>query len=201
MLDFLKRKRSTTGHGGHPSRIHGEPMPIRFSFVRDEPMPIDFSFTRREPASFTFYPDPMFGDDIDPNSEADCVTSGTGSIAFGAEKNKGSSYGRNSTGTPFNPQLGSMDPFANADFGDDEDPFAMETAGELSDGDNEAIAEQAMEPDEWGPPEQVPVLRNPEISFGDEYGTEFGGTEFYSGVGPAAIIGCDMGVAGTGLKK
>lgn len=107
-------------------------------------------------------------------------------------------YGAGDAGTGYHPDLMSagMDPFANADFGDEMDEIVEAVKPFFDPADD---VEQAYLPEgAWEPETRVPVLRNPIVHFGDEVG--FGG-ELYSGFGPAPIIGCESGFTGAGLKK
>lgn len=108
-------------------------------------------------------------------------------------------YGAGDSGSDFAPDLetGGLDPFANVvqpGDGAAYDGFA-EPAFALDDyTDDLEQSYQPVGPDPYDPAIRIPTLRNYQADFGFEPG-------MYSGFGPAAVIGCEVGLAGAGLKK
>lgn len=88
--------------------------------------------------------------------------------------------------------VGMLDPYgaAHVGFGDEDDfdPIADQATPEEILGPNFQPA--VLEPGAWAPEETAPTLRNLKFEFAGEY---------YSGFGPAAIIGCER--EGTGALK
>lgn len=119
---------------------------------------------------------------------------GGGDSDIGAEE---PTYGAGDQGAHYEMPLG-LDPFSNTvAFGDDADQVQADleegiiTGGTSGDID-EMLANGLFAEDPIDPPVQVPTLRNPKIVFG----VDFGG-DYYSGFGPAAVIGCDTSMIGT----
>lgn len=113
-------------------------------------------------------------------------------------------YGEGATGVDFAGVFGSRDPFTNSAFGDEQDDMHEERMtddlGELDAmtpfSESEATdAFRSMDQDPYDSPQQIPTVRNPVTHFGFD-------DSFYSGSGPAAVIGCeDEYGAGTGALK
>jgi hypothetical protein len=104
-------------------------------------------------------------------------------------------YGAGDTGCSYHPRLdeGGVDPFANAAFGCDGAPQGdMQLLWDSI--DKSVIDQDPMVADLFDVRSRIPTLRNPVVHFGLD-------DQFYSGFGPAAIIGCEIGCAAPGAAK
>lgn len=126
------------------------------------------------------------GTAYEPNYGAADMASMTGTL----DPSFINSYGAGDTGQEFEPTLedGGIDPFANAVF-DEPGLEPRDQRNARSQLERADLAPGGF--DIFDPPERIPTLRNAVVDFGLD-------DSFYSGVGPAAIIGCD---SCGGLKK
>jgi hypothetical protein len=187
-----------SAHSGHQSKLHGD-LSITHGadgrvIITHQPhgdtefgaIAMQAAPPRKRAARRGFHGDPESDLELDAGDPDDDSSS---------EPN----YGSGDTGEEFNPDIvmGGMDPFANVvQPGDPRDYDGhIEVAHALDEfTDDLPQAYQPAGRDYYDPPERVPTLRNPVIDFGFEH-------EFYSGFGPAAIVGCEIGCANPSKLK